>query len=286
MSLPPPRPVRIGSVSIGAGELPVLIAGPCVIENLDLTLEIAERLLTITREVGFELIFKASYDKANRTSADGFRGPGLERGLEILQTVRERTGLPILTDVHREEDAPAVAAVADCLQTPAFLCRQTDFLQAVARAGKPVNVKKGQFMAPQDMGQVAGKIAAAGNDRIVLTERGASFGYNNLVVDMRGLVIMRRLGYPVVFDATHSVQFPGGAGSSSGGDRQFAPPLARAAAAVGIDGLFLETHPDPDRALCDGPNSLALDSLPRLLKQIRTIARAAHGAEDMPVKPQ
>ena len=275
MSNATPRTIHIGSVPIGQNELPVLIAGPCVIENLDLTLEIAERLKVSCQDAGFSLVFKASYDKANRTGANAYRGPGLERGLEILQTVRDRTGLPIITDVHREEDAPAVAAVADCLQTPAFLCRQTDYIQAIARAGKPINIKKGQFLAPDDMAQVVGKVVDAGNEEIILTERGASFGYRNLVVDMRSLVIMRRLGYPVVFDATHSVQLPGGAGTSSGGDRQFAPPLARAAAAVGIDGLFLETHPDPDRALCDGPNSLALDSLPKLLEQIRTIAPAS-----------
>lgn len=275
MPLSPVNPVQIGSVQIGGTPLPALIAGPCVLESLDLTLEIAQRLQEMTSQVGIGLIFKASYDKANRTNARSYRGPGLEKGLEMLVEVRKRTGLPVLTDVHREEDAPAVAEAVDCMQVPAFLCRQTDLLQAIAETGKPVNVKKGQFMAPADMSQVIGKIREAGNDNITLTERGASFGYNNLVVDMRGLLLMRELGCPVVFDATHSVQLPGGAGTSSGGDRRFAAPLARAAVAVGVDALFLETHPDPDRALCDGPNSLALDSIPALLKQVIAIS-AAH----------
>ncbi|HNY26667.1 MAG TPA: 3-deoxy-8-phosphooctulonate synthase [Candidatus Sumerlaeota bacterium] len=275
MSLSPVNPVQIGSVQMGGTLLPALIAGPCVLENLDLTLEIAQRLQEMTSRVGIGLIFKASYDKANRTNARSYRGPGLEKGLEMLTEVRKRTGLPVLTDVHREEDAPVVAEAVDCMQVPAFLCRQTDLLQAIAETGKPVNVKKGQFMAPADMSQVIGKIREAGNDNITLTERGASFGYNNLVVDMRGLLLMRELGCPVVFDATHSVQLPGGAGTSSGGDRRFAAPLARAAVAVGVDALFLETHPDPDRALCDGPNSLALDSIPALLEQIVAIS-AAH----------
>ena len=269
------EPVAVGPISVGGGGPPVLVAGPCVMENRELTLEIARRLKDIAGEAGLDLIFKASYDKANRTSAESFRGPGLEKGLDILREVRQETGLPVLTDVHREEDAAAVAEAVDVLQIPAFLCRQTDFIQAVARTGKPVNVKKGQFMAPEDMRQVIGKITAAGNNRIILTERGSSFGYHNLVVDMRSLVIMRSLGYPVVFDATHSVQLPGGAGTSSGGDRRFAAPLARAAAAVGIDGLFVETHPDPDQALCDGPNSLILDSLPPLLERIKAISAAA-----------
>ncbi len=274
MPLSPVNPVQIGSVQMGATPLPTLIAGPCVLENLDLTLDIAQRLQEMTSKVGIGLIFKASYDKANRTNARSYRGPGLEKGLEMLTEVRKRTGLPVLTDVHREEDAAIVAEAVDCLQIPAFLCRQTDLVQAIAETGKPVNVKKGQFMAPADMSQVIGKIREAGNDHITLTERGASFGYNNLVVDMRGLLLMRELGYPVVFDATHSVQLPGGAGTSSGGDRRFAGPLARAAVAVGVDALFLETHPNPDCALCDGPNSLALDSIPTLLQQIALIASA------------
>jgi 2-dehydro-3-deoxyphosphooctonate aldolase (KDO 8-P synthase) len=268
-------PVKIGGIPVGATSYPVLIAGPCVIENRDLTLRIAEALRSMTSDAGIDLVFKASYDKANRTNAASFRGPGMEEGLEILAAVKSEFGVPVLTDVHREQDVAAVAEVADCLQVPAFLCRQTDLLQACARAGKPVNIKKGQFMSPSDMSQAIGKVTAAGNDQITLTERGASFGYNNLVVDMRSLIIMRELGYPVVFDATHSVQLPGGAGTASGGDRRFAPPLARAAVAIGIDALFLECHPDPDCAKCDGPNSLPLDLLPGLIERIKAIAGAA-----------
>jgi len=267
-------PVRIGLVTIGNNPLPVLIAGLCIIENAEHTLKTARRLKEIADRAGFQLVFKASYDKANRTSVSSYRGPGMEAGLEALAAVRAETGLPVLTDVHREEDVERVAAVVDCLQIPAFLCRQTDFVTAVARAGKPVNVKKGQFMAPADVRQVIGKIESAGNRQITLTERGVSFGYNNLVVDMRSLIIMRETGYPVVFDATHSVQLPSGAGTASDGDRRFAGPLARAAVAVGVDALFLETHENPDCALCDGPNSLALDSLPQLLAQIKGIAEA------------
>lgn len=267
-------PVGIGPVTIGNNPLPVLIAGLCIIENAEHTLRTARRLKEIADRAGFQLVFKASYDKANRTSITSYRGPGMEAGLEALAAVRAETGLPVLTDVHREEDVDRVAAAVDCLQIPAFLCRQTDFVTAVARAGKPVNVKKGQFMAPADMRQVIGKIESAGNRQITLTERGVSFGYNNLVVDMRSLMIMRETGYPVVFDATHSVQLPSGAGTASGGDRRFAGPLARAAVAVGVDALFLETHENPDCALCDGPNSLALDSLPQLLAQIKGIAEA------------
>ena len=273
----PTATVAVGSARFGGGRPLALIAGLCVIESLEHTLETARSLRAIADQTGFPLVFKASYDKANRTSVDAYRGPGLEAGLEILRAVRDETGLAILTDVHRERDVEAVAAVVDCLQVPAFLCRQTDFVQAVARAGKPVNVKKGQFMAPDDMRRVVDKITATGNEQILLTERGTSFGYHNLVVDMRSLVIMRETGFPVVFDATHSVQLPAGAGSASGGDRRFASPLARAAAAVGVDGLFLETHPCPDRALCDGPNSLALDSLPRVLEEVKRIAQAADG---------
>jgi len=273
----PTASVTVGSTPFGGGRPLALIAGLCVIENLRHTVETARSLRAIADETGFPLVFKASYDKANRTSVDAYRGPGLEAGLEILRAVRDETGLAILTDVHRESDVEAVAAVADCLQVPALLCRQTDFVQAVARAGKPVNVKKGQFMAPDDMRRVVEKIMAAGNEQILLTERGTSFGYHNLVVDMRSLVILRETGFPVVFDATHSVQLPAGAGSASGGDRRFAPPLARAAAAIGVDGLFLETHPCPDEALCDGPNSLALDSLPRVLREVKRIAQALDG---------
>jgi 2-dehydro-3-deoxyphosphooctonate aldolase (KDO 8-P synthase) len=269
------RTVRVGNVEIGGGPLPVLIAGLCVIENEEHLLRTAERLQKIAGAAGLELIFKASYDKANRTSVTSYRGPGLEAGLRALAAVKRETGLPVLTDVHREEDVAAVAAVVDCLQIPAFLCRQTDFVVAVARSGKPLNVKKGQFMAPDDMRQVVGKIESVGNTQITLTERGASFGYHNLVVDMRSLPIMRATGCPVVFDATHSVQLPSGSGTASGGDRRFAGPLARAAVAMGVDAVFLETHENPDCALCDGPNSLSLDALPSLLRQIRAVAEAA-----------
>ena len=271
---PPTTIVTIGSVKIGAGPVPALMAGLCVIENLEHTVATARALKAIADEAGFALIFKASYDKANRTSIGAYRGPGIAEGLRALQAVRSETGLPVMTDVHREQDIDAVAEAVDCLQIPAFLCRQTDFVQAVARAGKPVNVKKGQFMAPDDMKRVVEKIIATGNTQITLTERGVSFGYHNLVVDMRSLLIMRETGFPVVFDATHSVQLPSGAGSASGGDRRFVPLLTRAATAAGIDALFLETHPDPDHALCDGPNSLAISDLPSLLRDIKAISQA------------
>jgi len=271
----PTVPVAIHTVQFGGPEsLPALIAGLCVLENHDHAVATAKSLKTIATQAGFSLVFKASYDKANRTSAGAYRGPGIEEGLRILAAVRRETSLPILTDVHREEDIERVAAVVDCLQVPAFLCRQTDFIQAVARTGKPVNIKKGQFMAPDDMKRVVGKVAETGNNQIILTERGVSFGYHNLVVDMRSLVIMRETGFPVVFDATHSVQLPSGGGTASGGDRRFVPPLVRAAVAVGVEGLFLETHECPDRALCDGPNSLAIKSLPALLDQVKAICQA------------
>jgi 2-dehydro-3-deoxyphosphooctonate aldolase (KDO 8-P synthase) len=274
MAISPVKTVRIGSVTLGDGGLPVVIAGLCVLENQEHAVATAQRLKSIAADAGFQYIFKASYDKANRTSLESYRGPGLEAGLAMLAAVRADVGVPVLTDVHREEDVEKVAAVVDCIQVPAFLCRQTDLLRAVAQSGKTVNVKKGQFMAPGDMRQALGKITGAGTEDIVLTERGASFGYRNLVVDMRSLVIMRETGYPVVFDATHSVQLPSGGGTSSGGDRQFVPPLVRAAAAVGIDGLFLETHECPDKALCDGPNSLAIDDLPGLLGDVERISAA------------
>ncbi len=262
--------VQVGEIRIGGGDL-VLIAGPCVIENESLVLETAERLKRIAGEAKVPLIFKSSYDKANRSSLSSFRGPGLAEGLKILQRVREEFDLPLLSDVHREEEIETVAGVLDVLQVPAFLCRQTDFLTAVARSGRPVNIKKGQFMAPWDMQNVVEKVRQAGNHQIILTERGSSFGYNNLVADMRSLPIMRKLGVPVIFDGTHSVQLPGGQGTSSGGQREFVPALTRAAVAAGVDGIFLEVHPDPDRALCDGPNMVALKSLPDLLRQVTEI---------------
>jgi 2-dehydro-3-deoxyphosphooctonate aldolase (KDO 8-P synthase) len=265
------KEISLGKVKIGGNRPLALIAGPCVIENEITTLRCAERLMTICNGVSIPFIFKASYDKANRTSVTSFRGPGLKDGLKILAKVSESLGLPILTDVHSIEEVQQVSSVADVLQIPAFLCRQTDVVVAAARTGKVVNIKKGQFMAPWDMGNVVDKVLSSGNSQVILTERGATFGYNNLVSDMRSLPIMRSLGYPVVFDATHSVQIPGGLGGSSGGQREFVEYLARAAVATGIDGIFLEVHEDPEKALCDGPNSIRLDDLPAILKKLKAI---------------
>lgn len=265
------KEITLGSVKIGGNRPLALIAGPCVIESEAATLRCAERLMTICNGVSMPFIFKASYDKANRTSVTSFRGPGLKEGLRILAKVAESMGLPILTDVHSVEEVEEVASVADVLQIPAFLCRQTDLVVAAARTGKAVNIKKGQFLAPWDMGNVVDKVLSTGNTQVILTERGAAFGYNNLVTDMRSLPIMRGLGYPVVFDATHSVQIPGGLGGSSGGQREFVEYLARAATATGLDGLFLEVHEDPEKALCDGPNSIRLDDLPAILKKLKAI---------------
>ncbi len=267
-----PSPVvRVGDIAIGNDRPLAVIAGPCVIEGEDFTLRVAEALARIFDEAGVPLVFKASFDKANRTSITSFRGPGLEKGLAILARVKRETGLPVLTDIHLPEQAAPVAEVVDVLQIPAFLCRQTDLVVAAARTGRPLNIKKAQFLAPWDMKHVLEKAEAAGAGEVMLCERGTSFGYNNLVVDMRGLAIMRELGAPVVFDATHSVQQPGGLGGRSGGDRRMAPVLARAAVAVGVAALFMEVHPDPDHALSDGPNSLPLDSLPRLLAAIKAL---------------
>jgi 2-dehydro-3-deoxyphosphooctonate aldolase (KDO 8-P synthase) len=268
------KPIRVGRLAMGGGAPLVLIAGPCVIEDEERSLEIARYLKELTGNAGIPFIFKASYDKANRTSREGYRGPGPTRGLEILQRIREELGVPVLSDVHRFEEIEPAARVLDVMQIPAFLCRQTDFVAEVARKARAVNIKKGQFLAPWDAAHILEKSAAAGNENLMLTERGVSFGYNNLVVDFRAFPILRQMGYPVVFDATHSVQLPGGAGKASGGDRRMVPGLARAAVAAGIDGLFLEVHPDPDRALCDGPNSLALDSLPALLATLKRIDAA------------
>lgn len=246
-----------------------LIAGPCVVESRDLVEEIAGRLKEIVTPLGIPLIFKASYDKANRSSGKSFRGPGMDKGLEILAGVRSTFGLPVLTDVHEAADVEQVAAAVDVLQTPAFLCRQTDFIQAVARAGRVVNIKKGQFLSPQEMGNVVDKArAASGTDNIMVCERGFSFGYQNLVSDMRSLAIMRDTGCPVVFDATHSVQLPGGQGTASGGQREFVPVLARAAVGAGISGIFMETHPRPEQALSDGPNAWPLGLMPELLETL------------------
>jgi len=267
------RTVAVGSVVFAASRPLVLIAGPCVIESRDSVLRHAERLRDLTRELGLPFVFKASFDKANRTSREGFRGPGLDEGLAILGAARREIGVPVLTDVHEASQVPAVASVVDVMQTPAFLCRQTDFLVAVAAAGKPVNVKKGQFLSPGEMEHVLAKMSAGGNHQLLVTERGASFGYNNLVADMRSLAIMARFGYPVIFDATHSVQLPGGAGTASGGQREFVPTLARAAVAAGVAGVFMEVHEDPDRAKSDGPNSVKLADLKPLLKRLIAIDR-------------
>lgn len=261
----------VGSVSIGEGDCLTLVAGPCVIESRQQTLEVASALVEMTRDLGMPLIFKSSYDKANRTSMKSFRGPGLERGLEILEEVREVCGVPVLSDVHCRTEVDRAARSLDVIQIPAFLCRQTDLLVAAAQTGRAINVKKGQFMAPWDMVPVLEKIRSVGNDRILVSERGSCFGYNQLVVDFRSLVILRDLGVAVVFDATHSVQLPGGLGQVSGGQRQFVPALAKAAVAVGVDALFLEVHPDPDAALCDGPNSISTKELKGLLKQVKEI---------------
>ena len=250
-----------------------LIAGPCVIESERLALETAETLRGITARSGVGFIYKSSFDKANRTSGNSFRGPGLAEGLRILERVREEAGVPVLTDVHEDTPIDEVAAVVDVLQTPAFLCRQTDFIRRVAAAGRPVNIKKGQFLAPWDMAHVVAKARSAGNDRILVCERGASFGYNYLVSDMRSLAVMRETGCPVVFDATHSVQMPGGMGASSGGQRELVPVLARAAVGAGVAGIFMETHPYPDEALSDGPNAVPLGELESLLEALVAIDR-------------
>lgn len=263
---------------VGLDQPLFLIAGPCVIESETLAQETAGRLKEIAQQLNIPFIYKSSFDKANRSSGASFRGPGLEQGLAILERVKSVIGVPVLTDVHEDTPLDEVAAVVDILQTPAFLCRQTNFIQNVARQGKPVNIKKGQFLAPWDMGNVVDKARAVGNDQIMVCERGASFGYNNLVSDMRSLAVMRQTGAPVVFDATHSVQLPGGQGASSGGQREFVPVLARAAVAAGVAGLFMETHPDPAKALSDGPNAWPLDQMADLLHTLVEIDRLVKGA--------
>ena len=264
--------MKLCGFEVGLDKPFFLIAGPCVVESEQLQIDVAGQLREMTTELGIPFIFKSSYDKANRSSGKSFRGPGVDEGLRILAEVRKQLGVPILTDVHTESEIATVASVVDVLQTPAFLCRQTDFIHAVARAGKPVNIKKGQFLAPTDMKNVVDKARdASGTDNIMVCERGASFGYNNLVSDMRSLAIMRNTNCPVVFDATHSVQLPGGQGSTSGGQREFVPVLARAAVAVGISGLFMETHPDPSKALSDGPNAWPLPMMKELLTVLKEI---------------
>jgi 2-dehydro-3-deoxyphosphooctonate aldolase (KDO 8-P synthase) len=272
------HPVTVGSITLGTGHPLALIGGPCAIEGESFMLDVASRLRDIAAKAGVPFIFKSSYDKANRTSIRSYRGPGLQAGLEILQKIKDVVGVPVLSDVHSVEEVGLAAEVLDILQIPAFLCRQTDLVVAAARTGKPVNVKKGQFLAPWDTKNIVEKVRSAGNEQVLLTERGASFGYNNLVVDMRSLVVMGSFGVPVVFDATHSVQLPGAAGTASSGQREFVPPLARAAVATGCDALFMEIHPDPDHAPSDGPNMLRLDDLAALLAQIVQIDHIVRGA--------
>jgi 2-dehydro-3-deoxyphosphooctonate aldolase (KDO 8-P synthase) len=268
-----PTTVSIGSVQIANDRPLVLIAGPCVVESEKLTLRIAGRLKEIGRRLHLPVIFKASYDKANRTSSGSFRGPGPAEGLAILAKVKRQYHLPVLTDIHSVEEIPAAAAVVDVLQIPAFLCRQTDLVVSAAKTGRVVNVKKGQFLSPWDAKNIVEKVRSAGSERLLLTERGASFGYNNLVVDMRSLDVLRGFGAPVVFDATHSVQLPGGKGAASGGQREFIYPLARAAVAVGVAAVFMEVHPEPEKALSDGPNAVRLAHVPELLKRLREVDR-------------
>jgi 2-dehydro-3-deoxyphosphooctonate aldolase (KDO 8-P synthase) len=270
--------MKLLNFNVGLDQPIFLIAGPCVIESETLAQETAGRLKEMADTLGIPFIYKSSFDKANRSSSASFRGPGLEQGLAILERVRTQIGVPILTDVHEDTPLNEVASVVDVLQTPAFLCRQTNFIQNVARQGKPVNIKKGQFLSPWDMGNVVDKARAVGNEQIMVCERGASFGYNNLVSDMRSLAVMRQTGAPVVFDATHSVQLPGGQGSSSGGQREFVPVLARAAVAAGISGLFMETHPDPAKALSDGPNAWPLDEMAELLQTLISLDRVVKAA--------
>jgi 2-dehydro-3-deoxyphosphooctonate aldolase (KDO 8-P synthase) len=263
--------VIIDHIPIGDNHPLLIIAGPCVIEDEAITLYTAEKLKGICSSIGLPLLFKSSFDKANRTSLGSYRGPGIERGLRILSEVRKKFGIPVISDIHSVEQVRTASQVLDVLQIPAFLCRQTDLILAASETGMPVSIKKGQFLAPWDMKNLVDKFTSTGNRRLLITERGSSFGYNNLVVDYRGLPIMRSLGCPVIFDVTHSLQLPGGQGQCSGGQREFAGPLARAAVAVGVDGLFMEVHPEPDKALCDGPNMLSLDTLPQLLKEVRDI---------------
>ncbi len=265
--------MKLLDFEVGLDQPLFLIAGPCVIESAELARETAGRLKEMADTAGIRLIYKSSFDKANRSSTESYRGPGLERGLAILEDVKREFGLPVITDVHEDTPLEEVASVVDVLQTPAFLCRQTNFIQNVARQGLPVNIKKGQFLAPWDMANVVEKARAVGNDQVMVCERGVSFGYNTLVSDMRGLAIMRQTGAPVVFDATHSVQQPGGQGKASGGQREFVPVLARAAVAAGVSGLFMETHPNPEKALSDGPNAWPMDQMAELLVTLTTLDR-------------
>lgn len=265
--------MKLCNTEVGADQPIFLIAGPDSLESVDMCVEVAGHVAEIARELGMLYVFKGSFDKANRTSHTSYRGPGIEAGLKMLAAVREQVGVPVLTDIHEIGHIPEVASVVDVLQTPAFLCRQTDFIEAAARSGRPVNIKKGQFLSPWEMTQVIAKAESAGCEQSMICERGFSFGYNNLVVDMRGLAVMRSTGRPVVFDATHSVQLPGGQGGSSGGQREHIAVLSRAAVGAGVSGLFMETHPQPDKALCDGPNSLPLAKMRELLEMLWALDR-------------
>ena len=265
------REVKVGEVRIGRGQPLVVIAGPCVIESEEMTFRTAESLKELSVELGVPLIFKSSFDKANRSSLSSFRGPGMKKGLKVLGDVKKRFSLPVTSDVHAVDQVEPAAEVLDLLQIPAFLCRQTDLILAASKTGKPVNVKKGQFLSPWEVKNITEKFVSTGNRNLLITERGSSFGYHNLVVDVRGFPVIRSLGTPVIFDVTHSLQLPGGEGSHSGGQREFAAPLMRAAVGAGVDGLFIEVHPEPDRALCDGPNMIALSELKELLKQAKAI---------------
>jgi 2-dehydro-3-deoxyphosphooctonate aldolase (KDO 8-P synthase) len=273
------REISIANTKLGGNNPLYIIAGPCVIESEDIAFYTAERLKAICSQVGLSLLFKSSYDKANRTSLSSFRGPGLEKGLQIFSDVRSRFGIPVISDVHSIDEVKPASEVLDALQIPAFLCRQTDLILSASNTGKPVNIKKGQFLAPWDIKNIIDKFISTGNRSLFITERGASFGYNNLVVDFRGLPIMRAFGYPVIFDVTHSLQLPGGLGSSSGGQKEFAETLARAAVAAGVDGLFMEVHPDPDKALCDGPNMIPIDAVPDFLRVMKQIHNAVFPRE-------
>ncbi len=261
-------------IQVGSGQPLLLIGGPCSLESEELCREVASTVSKVCEKLGINYVFKASFDKANRTSLESYRGPGIIEGLKSLGRIREDLGIPVISDIHNESQAELAAEVLDIIQIPAFLCRQTDLLVAAAKTGKPINVKKGQFVSPWDMTNAVGKLRGAGSDKVMLVERGASFGYNNLVVDMRSLPVMRSFDCPVIYDATHSVQLPGGAGGSSGGQREFIEPLSKAAIAAGIDGLFMEIHPDPDKALCDGPNSIPLDQIEELLTKLVKVRKA------------
>jgi 2-dehydro-3-deoxyphosphooctonate aldolase (KDO 8-P synthase) len=265
------REIKIAQACLGAGNPLFIIAGPCVIENEEIVLHTAGKMKEICNKLGLPFLFKSSYDKANRTSIASFRGPGIDRGLRILSEIRSKLKIPVISDVHSIEEVKLASEVLDAFQIPAFLCRQTDLILSASQTGKPVNIKKGQFLAPWDTKNIIDKFTSTGNQNIFITERGTSFGYNNLVVDFRGIPVMRSFGYPIIFDVTHSLQLPGGMGKSSGGQREFAEPLARAAAAVGVDGLFMEVHPEPDKALCDGPNMIKLNEVEKLLSAVKAI---------------